>query len=110
MLQSRKCSHVPLFSTGATADEAQKHLYEDQQRTFDLTELIWSLCEILWIDVAPGMVFTQKLCNDVAPGMGFTQDLWIDVAPGMVFTQNHSIDVAPGMVFTPKVLIITQVV
>ena len=53
--------HVLLFSIGVTADETQKRLYEDQQRTFDLTELIWSLCEILWIDVAPGMLFTQKV-------------------------------------------------
>jgi len=35
------------------SDEEQINL-EEQMKTFNMTELVWSLCEILWIDLAPG--------------------------------------------------------
>ena len=41
---------------GMAVDETQQSLYEDQLKVLNMTELIWSLCEILWIDTAPGIV------------------------------------------------------
>ncbi|XP_064637372.1 nuclear pore complex protein Nup85-like [Lineus longissimus] len=46
----------------STMDEVQKNYYENQIQLLDMIELIWSLCEILFIDSAPGgMVLLQLL-------------------------------------------------
>lgn len=37
-----------------TRDEVMKTEYEEQLKVFNVTDLIWNLCEILWIDSAPG--------------------------------------------------------
>ena len=46
----------PGILVGEAVDEEQRSLCEDQLKVFDMTELIWSLCEILWIDAAPGKI------------------------------------------------------
>ena len=37
-----------------TADSTKKTELEEQLKIFNSTDLIWSLCEILWVDIAPG--------------------------------------------------------
>lgn len=45
-----------------TDDADLQEQYNDQMKIFNMTELIWHLCEILWIDVAPaGIVISQLL-------------------------------------------------
>ncbi|KAL4240413.1 Nucleoporin nup85 [Mactra antiquata] len=41
--------------------EERVYMFEEQIKIFDITELIWSLCEILWIDVAPGGIMMSQL-------------------------------------------------
>uniref|UniRef100_A0A2C9LCJ6 Nuclear pore complex protein Nup85 n=1 Tax=Biomphalaria glabrata TaxID=6526 RepID=A0A2C9LCJ6_BIOGL len=43
-------------------DESKKLKYEEHIQEFEMVQLIWSLCEILFIDVAPGgLVLTSLL-------------------------------------------------
>ena len=46
------CDFFALSDT--TADSTKKTELEEQLKIFNSTDLIWSLCEILWVDIAPG--------------------------------------------------------
>ncbi|XP_052263142.1 nuclear pore complex protein Nup85-like isoform X2 [Dreissena polymorpha] len=59
----KACSlDVYSMTEGCDDDDEKKAVLEEQMKIFNMTELIWSLCEILWIDVAPGgLVISQLL-------------------------------------------------
>lgn len=44
------------FFSDSCVDERQKLKYEEHIQEFEVVQLIWSLCEIIFIDVAPGML------------------------------------------------------
>jgi len=64
-----------VIDSESCSDEEQINL-EEQMKTFNMTELVWSLCEILWIDLAPGVGSTVPANQ---------QEFYIDVCRGIKF-------------------------
>ncbi|KAL3876599.1 hypothetical protein ACJMK2_034424 [Sinanodonta woodiana] len=50
----KACSMELLEASEDAADEMDVEDFQDQLKSFEMQELIWSLCEILFIDAAPG--------------------------------------------------------
>ena len=51
-------------------DDNMRGELEAQLQLFDMAELVWSLCEILFIDTQPGIFFTVVLKVDKTGGGG----------------------------------------
>ena len=50
-------------------DDNMRGELEAQLQLFDMAELVWSLCEILFIDTQPGIIFTVVLKVDKTEGV-----------------------------------------
>ena len=60
-----------LYTAGACHnDDNMRGELEAQLQLFDMAELVWSLCEILFIDTQPGIFFTVILKVDKTGGGG----------------------------------------
>ncbi|XP_060601817.1 nuclear pore complex protein Nup85-like [Ruditapes philippinarum] len=59
----KACSLDVFNKSNSTRDEQIQAMCEEQLKIFNTTELIWSLCEILWIDVAPGGIVISQLLD-----------------------------------------------
>ncbi|XP_046584711.1 nuclear pore complex protein Nup85-like [Haliotis rubra] len=58
----KACSMELLHLTDTTQDEHQRAYYENQLQMFEMIQLIWSLCEILFVDTSSdGLVLRQLL-------------------------------------------------
>ncbi|KAL5019403.1 hypothetical protein ScPMuIL_005125 [Solemya velum] len=58
----KACSMGMVHLTESTTDDALRGHFEDQVQISEMTEMIWSLCEIFFIDVpAGGLVITQLI-------------------------------------------------
>ncbi|XP_055877804.1 nuclear pore complex protein Nup85-like isoform X1 [Biomphalaria glabrata] len=58
----KACSMELMQIADSCTDESKKLKYEEHIQEFEMVQLIWSLCEILFIDVAPGgLVLTSLL-------------------------------------------------
>ncbi|XP_052766096.1 nuclear pore complex protein Nup85-like isoform X1 [Mya arenaria] len=57
-----KACSLDVYSMAESCEDGDsKAVLEEQMKIFNMTELIWSLCEILWIDLAPGGVVISQL-------------------------------------------------
>ncbi|XP_029637665.1 nuclear pore complex protein Nup85 [Octopus sinensis] len=55
------CCWTLQYESEKIIDDEMKAHFEDQQQIFHLIELIWSLCEILYIDTMPGAAPIRQL-------------------------------------------------
>ncbi|CAH1795134.1 unnamed protein product [Owenia fusiformis] len=59
----RSCLQDLMAAVETSIEPQVKQKYEAQLQLFDLTELVWSLCEILFVDTLPGGVIVIKLLD-----------------------------------------------
>ncbi|XP_059163857.1 nuclear pore complex protein Nup85-like [Physella acuta] len=59
----KACSMELMNISDSCVDEQQKLKYEEHIQEFEVVQLIWSLCEIIFIDVAPGGLILTPLLD-----------------------------------------------
>ena len=56
-------SRVWVFILDSCMDDYEAQKYDQQLQLFDMTELVWHLCEILFIDTVPGKELESLECE-----------------------------------------------
>lgn len=51
---------------GGEEDQSKQDYYDDQIQLLEIIQLIWSLCEILFIDISPGKPYVVFITPRVA--------------------------------------------
>ncbi|KAH9520095.1 Nucleoporin nup85 [Bulinus truncatus] len=59
----KACSMELMQIADSCTDETKKMKYEEHIQEFEMVQLIWSLCEIIFIDVAPGGLILTSLLD-----------------------------------------------
>ncbi|KAK7111394.1 nuclear pore complex protein Nup85-like [Littorina saxatilis] len=82
---AKACSLELQLLMSNTVDEGEREYYGNQVELLETMQIIWSLCEILFIDIAPGEMVLVQLLNWVrwhfSAGREMAQDVINDEIP-----------------------------